>query len=200
MPAPAWPAQKLVELQRLASLNYTASQIGELIGATRSAVLGKLLRLGIRLKAKHDSRWTQPLALSAWVLTEQGHSPEIIAERIGHGITAKDVRIKIWNMKAQRQKRSERARAKRAAGHMVDLAPKPRKPIPVLRLPVAAQPVRVRLWDLGAGQCHWPLGGDYDPPEWFCGAPAEIGLDGHVMSYCSPHCAIAYRPAGRIHA
>ena len=83
---------------------------------------------------------------------------------------------------------------------MVDLAPKPRKPIPVLRLPVAAQPVKVRLWDLGPGQCHWPLGADYDPPDWFCGAPAEIGVDGRVMSYCSPHCAIAYRPAGRVHA
>lgn len=159
------------------------------------AVIGKLRRLGLTLSQKHDSRWTPSLALSAWVLTEQGTEPEIIAERIGHGITAKDVRIKIWNMKQQRLKRATAARAKRAERRAVPAVQRP-----VLRLVEPAKPLRVRLWDLGAGQCHWPLGDDYDPPEWFCGAPAEIGIDGRAMAYCSPHCAIAYRPAGRIHA
>lgn len=191
-----WTADQIEQLRSLARDNLSASQIGLRINRTRNAVIGKLRRISVNLPQKHDSRWTQPLALSAWVLTEQGTDPEIIAERIGHGITAKEVRIKIWNMKAQRAKRATAARAKRAEQRAVAPVKRPT----VLRLVEPAKPLRLRLWDLGPSQCHWPLGADYDPPEWFCGAPSEIGLDGRVMSYCSPHCAIAYRPAGRIHA
>lgn len=43
-------------------------------------------------------------------------------------------------------------------------------------------PPGIEFVDLREGRCRFPLGGINDPPERFCGAPAEIGT-----AYC-PEC------------
>ena len=40
----------------------------------------------------------------------------------------------------------------------------------------------VQLWDLRMASCRWPLGGTWEPVEFFCGAPAVPGC-----SWCAEH-------------
>lgn len=40
----------------------------------------------------------------------------------------------------------------------------------------------VQLWDLRMTSCRWPLGGTWEPVEFFCGEPAVPGC-----SWCAEH-------------
>jgi len=51
----------------------------------------------------------------------------------------------------------------------------------------------VRLWELPRNSCHWPLGGPLQVPEFFCGAPAQLG-----ERYCTEHHLRAFVRPNRV--
>lgn len=185
-----WTDEDLSKLKEYAAAGLSASRIGIRLNRTRNAVLGKLFRIGQPLPQKHDSRWTKILGLAAWAMAERGEGNQVIAEQLGNGITAKDVAVKVNNMRQQKRLRSERQVRYKAAKPRPPVVAHPLPRRRIVRLPVAPQPIGVRYLDLQPHQCKWPLGGDYDRPEFWCGAPAESDS----VPYCSPHCAMAYRP------
>lgn len=114
-----------------------------------------------------------------------------IAAELNIGVSGADVRAKIWTMKAARAKRAAR-QAKYVAGRKHAPAAPRRAPRPI-RLRVEPRVLGLRFENLTHGQCRYPLGELYDPPQFWCGAGIEPG-----MPYCSPHCARAYRASGSV--
>jgi GcrA cell cycle regulator len=72
----------------------------------------------------------------------------------------------------------------------------PKRPQEARKMMVVPSPVPppvcdpVRLVDIRAHQCRWPLGDPKEEAFRFCGAPAE-------RSFCPHHHALAYRPVER---
>ncbi len=52
---------------------------------------------------------------------------------------------------------------------------------PPMARPAHSEP-RVSIWDLRVGTCRWPLGGPWEPVEFFCGQPTVPGC-----SWCQEH-------------
>ena len=50
-----WPAEREAELRRLKAQGLSASEIGRRLGVSRSAVLGRLFRLGLCAPTKPDA-------------------------------------------------------------------------------------------------------------------------------------------------
>lgn len=176
-PAPDrfWTVEKVAALRRLATEQMSMSAIGEALGASRNAVIGKLHRLGIRL------------------------SPSEIADarRRGGGThrkaLAKSARLPsdpVNKVRQSRAARQEGVDGEGKPGHGAEAAP----PI-VTREIIALAPddgshgdTACMLMDRTIDQCCFPLWGDGPvggAGMLYCGAPA-------AGPYCAAHRARMY--------
>ena len=54
MPAPSWTARQIEILIRMAKAEHSSAEIGEVLGKSRNAIIGKCHRLGIPLGKNQD--------------------------------------------------------------------------------------------------------------------------------------------------
>jgi GcrA cell cycle regulator len=152
-----WTKERIEALRALHAQGWTGSQIARWLGGvSRNAVIGKLHRLGLR---GHDQLRT-PIAQRA---TEARRG---------------------------RAERAERAKQKRAAPKP-EVRPDPKVCVPKPAPDAVVEPdvvfeTGLRLEQLPAGACKWPIGVDADGVHVFCGGPRK-----GEGPYCAHHAAMA---------
>ncbi len=165
--AAAWTNERIAYLKARWSQGVSARRIGkELGGISRSAVIGKVHRLGIAAFAPRMGPLQERASEG-----EYRRADEMLLERIaerGVGVTQQSQRpwLPAW--------------IKEAAPYVDD-------PVADTDLPSSQ---RRSLLELDRGTCRWPIGDPASPHFGFCGAEPSAG-----KPYCAAHCARAYRPA-----
>lgn len=175
-----WTDERTVELRRLNELGWSASQIAREMGSTsRSAVIGKLSRMGV--KSKNAPKWPRGNT------TPPAHRPQ----RNGGAVIAK---LKAEQARKEREiaSRTNDTRARsaliaraRALGELDPL-------IPFGPIPLRSDNPRVPLLELNHGECRWPMGEVGAVDFGFCAAPAVAYGDGNIKPYCAEHARMAY--------
>jgi GcrA cell cycle regulator len=152
--------------------------------------------------------WTEKRVARLTVLYKEGFSASMIAKKLGPTFTKGMVAGKIRRLglsarparSTRPQTRKSIAPEKRAVNGKTTPAgpaPRPKAASPIMvshtkpafierRVQQMASPKGVRLYDLRAGQCRWPLGDDR-PAKFFCGASALPS-----KSWCEHHYRMAY--------
>jgi len=192
-----WTPAHVETLRKMAAEGHTALRIGQTLGATRNAVIGKCGRLKIKLGAPvpllHSGEfiWTGAADAKLREMWLAGLSLTEICRQLGvrhqASISAHAKRIGLPKRSAARQSmtavnlNAAQARARKPA----PAAAEPELP------PFVPPPGAVAFLDARFGQCRWPLWPDTArvPMEqkFFCGAPCG------PKSYCAEH---ATRSAG----
>lgn len=187
-----WTDENVAELRRLAP-DYSSSQIAGRLGCSRSAVIGKLSRLGISRtpRGPQPFQWTKDLDDQLYALHLRAFSDRTIATILGCAVSA---------LRKRRQKFGEKPVPPGAEPNRYAIRPKhiPRRlfrdadsmPTPDDVWTPLPTSMPVTLAELTASSCRWPCGDPLSPAFRFCGAPAIVG-----KSYCKCHCAIAFQRA-----
>jgi hypothetical protein len=186
---PPWTEAETAELIRLHALMYSAREMAELLKRpSRSAILGKLHRLGLSLAvspahAACRTSWTKEQVAELRKLKRAGRTVAEIAERLGKGSPA--IRSKIRAI-GEGSARRAHAAALSHARRVDRLACERRKaPSPPRYAPGAPVP----FLEAGRGHCRYPLWSGRPPlaERMVCGAAAEPG-----WSYCRRHHAACH--------
>lgn len=166
-----WNDERIGILKSLWETDHTASFIGEKLGVTRNAVIGKVHRLGISKKSLRGANTTDiPPEKPKSATRANPPSPP-------QAISPPTPVVEIASV-------SE---------------PEPAPPLETEAIVSEAQvetPVdipasgRVTIFDLKTSSCRWPLGDPQSEQFSFCGKKAITGCP-----YCPEHSRIAYQPA-----
>ena len=166
-----WTEERIAEALRLFNDGLSANLIGDRLGTTRNAVIGKLHRCGVR-------RHGMPIERKQREINRPKRNDGAIFSALK---ARKEQERKIaftatstWGRKAVI------ARAI-ALGDLepceaTDLPPEPTRPT-------------VSLHDLQSHHCRWPIGDPASPDFGFCGE----AIRDESVPYCTHHCRIAYR-------
>jgi GcrA cell cycle regulator len=161
----AWTEAMVARLRALWSdPSYSAAAIARLLGGvSRSAVLGKVRRLGLESRTGMSSlrRERTPGQVVPFRFGSPRKAARGAPRRSGFGVPFRRVTIEDWLAPATREFQD---------------------------LPVEVSPFAVTLADLAPRQCRWPLGDPASSEFRFCGARAADG-----RPYCAHHRAMAYR-------
>lgn len=184
MPQPTvWTEERIKKASAMWKEGASASDIAAAIGGgfSRSAVCGKLQRLGL-LRSEHGKTGSRRKAAEGArsAKAEQPGAAKIAAvkkARVG-GFAGKAIAV------AAEKKRSANVPSAAASA---SLKPPMAVDGPVFS-PAAREPVS--LLALGADRCKWPLGDPLQPGFGFCGDQVQAG-----KPYCAQHHAAAYLPA-----
>lgn len=177
-----WNDENTAKAVELAEKGYSGREIAEVLGCTRNAVIGRIFRVGAKLKGvgrrppTNEKQWTADQVMELRTLCAEGKPDWAIAEALGISIDAMRYRKQRYGIRKKPAPRSEY---------------RPRKP--TLKL-VASRtmkapdtPMRcVALLDLKPGDCRWPATGEGADTR-FCGRSTEA-------TYCAHHAAVAYMP------
>lgn len=186
------------ELLRLWKRGLTGLQIGEQMGFTRSAILGKLSRLrqepNFNRRIKFMSPWSDESTATLKKMAADGCSTGVIATAVG--MSYYQVRTKAASLKIRIRPQERRGKLKK-----IELTgrvrPKSQKYRADFKTPgsefdrkIINDPSRTtRLLDLTARTCRWPLGEPGSSDFQYCGGPAEI-----KKPYCPHHTMRATAP------
>lgn len=206
-----WTPERIEKAVSLFKQGLTATEIANrLNGPSRSAVLGKLHRLGhkrdlsprqaqkLSIAARErpqEPRWTPERERRAIELFTEGATYNEIAETLGY--TTKNAVQKYLNARGYRHDLppSKRGRMGRITGQGGKLTEDgTREPPRILASSEADLPLpqsrRIKLLDMPMfGACRWPIGDPRDEDFCFCGA--DTGSP--KMSYCPSHRALSTR-------
>jgi GcrA cell cycle regulator len=152
-----WTDELIAELTKLWAEGYSSSIVGEKLGISRNAVVGKINRLDL----------PTPLVPKTTRIRNTGAGERERAPRKARP-------------RKQAIKHYQSIRAVRVNGNSdsMRLIMSPATNLPVLRC-VGIDPLLISLEDIRNGECRYPYG---DGPFLFCGHPATDG-----SSYCMPH-------------
>lgn len=163
-----WTDDRVVILKKLWIGGYSAGHIAnELGGVTRSAVIGKVHRLGLGGRRAEVSQCTRALAVAA------ASSSVVKSPRQSKPSTL------LGLMRFQPKPLLQPAAARPKA-------------LPTTPPPDAPGEDRCTLMQLRAGRCRWPYGDPGAAGFVFCGTRTSNGAP-----YCAAHAGMAYRPADR---
>ncbi len=165
------------ELTSLQKTGLTGAEIGERLGKSRNAIIGRIHRLGIGNGLHRNGTRSRPWTPEELAALNSTRSNPQVAEDLGRSVDS--VRIKRNKM-----------------GCSPPLRPRNRSNIRGVRQP----PMRIvepdicpdnakPLIDLKRGNCRYPYG--EAPPYLFCGKRVER----EKSSFCDHHRDICYRPA-----
>ena len=159
-----WTEEAVEVLKRLALEGRSASVIAQALGAaSRSAVIGKANRIGVKLTG--DGRPLTPARAPAGAIRLRPSAFPYRRSALDKGTVAP-----AFSCAARLKPRAERKAAwVFAAAEVGDMR-------------------RVRFEDIRESACRWPLGDPRGRDFAFCGLPPA---EGH--SYCAGHCRMAYR-------
>lgn len=174
---------KLIDLQKVGlSCAEIAAQLG---GVTRSAVIGKLYRLGIKTGKPCHRFWTEERLATLRRLWAQGYSGHAIAinlnARSGYAVIDKAHKIGLSSRFTSKIVRDGHIQTRRMR---IDTA--------LRRTPPPDTQFKCTLFELSNNTCRWPLWDDETAgPKFFCGAPEA---DNHnAQPYCQWHTLHATR-------
>lgn len=167
---PTWNDVRVAALKRLAADGLSASQIGNEIGVSRGAVIGKLARLGVPLAGA----WTVPMA------------PRIKPPPQPRRATVNPPHPEPHHRPATRRTVIRPARAGIYGGEVETVE------VPEARdLPPDESAFACTIVDLTDATCHWPLGDPSDIATFrYCGADAD------GRRYCLRHHRLAHKANG----
>ena len=158
----SWPDERVAHLKELAAQGLTGSQIAEILGCTRNAVLGKLDRLGgVKLgtpKCRLDRAFHNPKPKRVAAVAPAAEGPG----------------------EADRQSCHPRRSA----------TPVPPPLMVMPASPAVCQGwegIAAAVVALDSGECHWPLPDGPTAPTGFCRAPVAIP----GKPYCEHHAYIS---------
>jgi GcrA cell cycle regulator len=141
-----WTAERIDTLAAMWSAGETCSYIAQAIGVTRNAVIGKVDRLGLRLRSGEE----------------------------------RDKAMRAIRAAAPRRT-PPRSRNRVNAGPKLVAARKPRLTCEAFDAAIPRQQLK-QVWEIGRGECHWPVGHPGEEGFGFCCA----AIDGRG-SYCAEH-------------
>ena len=166
-----WTEQAVETLRRLVGEGLTLRQIGERFGVSRSAVAGKIDRLGLAPArqrvfaptANAGARWTPERDARLRALAAEGHATAAIAADLGVSDAAARHRAALLGLTLRRIRPPVVKRGvKLVVARVSAPADKPAGP------PESANRAPTGLIDLQRGQCRFPL--------WAEGAPFEAQM------------------------
>lgn len=168
-----WAKQHVARLTELWNAGISASMIGQELGVSRNAVIGKVRRLKLPwrrpMKRSFSSIWTADKDATLRAMWN-GNTCAIIAQAIGCSrseVARRGIRIGLP-----------------AKGRPL-MEPRKRAPKPPQKKPrwityiEAPDSLNLHLMDVGPKQCRWPYG---NSPYTFCGQPIT-----EESSYCGYH-------------
>lgn len=168
----AWSEEQIKELVALVDEGLSAGQIAkQLRGRTRNSIIGKVHRLQ---RSGHCNGFANQ---TGWVGAQQAHKGQIGNTGDRLGANKKRVSIAENRKKAVRGGKVNVYRLKQDVGHIE------------IETPDSVEPLRLRLDQLAAFTCRWPLGDPKEEDFGFCGLHSDLG-----RPYCNFHSRIAYRP------
>ena len=197
-----WTREMESELLRLWKRGLTGLQIGERMGFTRSAILGKLSRLrqepNFNRRIKFMSPWDEESTATLKKLAAEGRPTAVIAAAVG--MSYYQVRTKSQSLKIRIRPQERRGKLKKISRESRCKLKKTKCPSDYPHGPqmsrtnfeitasefdrkIINDPSRTtRLLDLTARTCRWPLGEPGSSDFQYCGGPAEI-----KKPYCPHH-------------
>jgi len=166
-----WSDEAIEVLRRLALEGRSASVIAQALGAaSRSAVIGKANRIGVKLNGdgRASARGEKPAGQYRRQPAHFSCSESSFSERSSAPIVTRDPRIVPGSQPRDREERkATRSVLEREVGEMR----------------------RVRFEEIREFACRWPLGDPGSGEFAYCGLEPAMG-----RSYCPGHCQMAYRP------
>jgi GcrA cell cycle regulator len=178
-------------LSQLFNEGRSYEEMGKRLGLSRDAIKSRLSRLG--LTQKSTSPWNETTLTLLASMNAIGESFSRIAKEISrvcgmvvtrNACIGKARRMNLPQREVKPPKLPREPMPFRPPQPIAQPKPKP-EPIPLITNPVT-------IFQLNHKTCRWPLGGFYDPPDLFCGAPPLNGV-----SYCASHAARAFTPSHR---
>ena len=180
-PSRGWPADMINRLRELHAMGQVYSLIAAHLGVSRSAVAGKIKRLGLA---------------SASPVLRVPRKPKAAAPPVTRGVNTYGGMA----TKLAHAKRKEKAAFGIPAPWMPEASILRPQPVVAPKTPTGAIPVttiagryRCSILNLTNETCRWPCGGVNDPVTMFCGAPGADLAAG--MPYCGSCAPRAYVPA-----
>ena len=171
-----WTEDKVELLLKLNEEGHRSRYIGEKLGVTRNAVIGKLNRLGKSKKAKDqsDQATTEEEAPSEKEVPVQ--DPARPLESPAESSEAIDQESDDGNDQAAEINDDEEAITDFESAR--DIAAETEK-----------KALRLSLEELTEQTCKWPVGDPATEDFWFCGLPSKPG-----KPYCQAHIDVAIQP------
>lgn len=207
-PNGVWTDERVELLKRLWHDGSSYSEIASALGGgiSRSAVAGKVLRLGLGgrkqgvradgvaargAKSAQTACAHQPRKRSTFAVDFRSRAPAHASseavKRSGSEAVARS---------SERSSSEAVAQGKTRSGGAAVARSKSPPAAPVQDPAAAGFPHRAALVDLRHDQCHWPVGDPRTPGFFFCGAPIPKGActpgDSNPLCYCLQHARLAY--------
>lgn len=163
-----WTNEAIEILKKRWAEKLSAQKIGDELGTTRNAVIGKINRLGLGRKSSGPrAKEEKPVPVEPVVEPVIDKPIEIIASAVIALMADPET------LEASEAPELEETLASVATAN----EPRPEN--------------SKTIWELGYGDCRWNLSSGMEHPSpYYCGEPALIG-----KSYCLAHCRVAYVPA-----
>ena len=160
-----WTPELIKDLKRLWNKGLTTVEIGNRIGMSKNAVVGKAHRLGLEGRPSPIKREKKKIYLEVETVAKK-ENPK--AENVRETVT---------------EELSESFESSSFPPEEI------LKAEPIIEMPKSKKGKRkgVQLVDLKPTSCRWPEGDPKDPDFCFCGHECVNG-----KIYCEEHCAVAY--------
>jgi GcrA cell cycle regulator len=198
-----WTEERVHELERL-WVDHSASQIAEVLGVTRNAVIGKLHRLGMGSDAaprEPGMPWPDEattILLDMWRAHSHAETARALAAK-GYpysrlAVAKKGSRLGLPSKKTGPRGGPRKPPRPRQRHYKLGFGGRFQSPVP-LKPKVAREPPKppemlmLGILDLKPANCRFPIGDPRDAGFGFCGSGREGG-----RPYCPYHMVIAYRP------
>jgi GcrA cell cycle regulator len=165
-----WTNENIVNLRRFAEEGKTGKEIAELLGLSRSAVLGKCHREGIRLISGNPGGRNKNGTFARTAPERHNHNGQLPQSLLA--ITT----ARLSSSKSVRN----RTNGDNSATWFKESNPSP----------VAPKMRRITLMELSESTCRWPIGEPKSPKFRYCGAYGADNTQGHP--YCPYHSWTAY--------
>lgn len=179
-----WTEPRVALLRKLSG-TMSARVIGEMLGATRNAVIGKAYRLRLHCQEPGGSKYDHNIILDRWAA---GESSVVISAATG----ATDGTIRNIIRRA-RAKHDPRAIARPRVRQRTTAA-RTRSGLRPARVDLSAPKSHsIPLIALKANECHYPDGAPTERAVTFCGLGVFARGD-RTSPYCEYHHGLCYRP------
>lgn len=190
-----WTPETIKELKRLWNKGFTTVEIGNRLGMSKNAIVGKAHRLGLESRPSPIKRELtrvqiqKPKAKPAPTPKKAEKKPSARSQVQTDTLTSATVLSS-----ASKKTLSKKSDIKQTVDQDDEItlisAVSPvfeAEPLPEKKVPKKPNHKGVALVDLKPDSCRWPEGDPKDPDFRFCGEPCAAG-----KIYCEEHCAVAY--------
>ena len=182
-----WTDQQKARVRELWADGWSAAQIAKEVGAvSRCAIIGVI----------HRNNWQRGAFLRVWTSERLAELKklDLAGYQVSHAakkmdLSERQIHDGLAHIRRQVSERRIRIHQRPRTPRVVPLIPKDAAAPVANQAPTSARPIL--FLNLAPGQCKWPLGNYDDPPEFFCGGAAVVGV-----SYCPYHQSVSCYGSG----